>query len=873
MAADTKTSFAQRLKVARQRKCWSQEALAEKLDATRLSVSRWERGLTLPGLHHRQQLCALFDMTLEELALAPEPPNGDDAAGPSALPDSESARQSLPSSPAHAAAAYLPTSPPLSSLAHGLVGRDAILCQLKQRLLSRGPLPVSAINGLPGVGKTALAVALANDPEVLAHFHDGVLWAGLGPAPNIPGLLAAWAAALGVTSMRGDKAVSAEAWAWAIQSAIGTRRFLFIVDDAWQLDDALAFKVGGSNCALLLTTRFPEIALHFAPAGANVLHELTEDDGVDLLARLAPDVVAGEPASARALVRSVGGLPLALTLMGGYLQVQAYSGQPRRVRAALDQLGRAETRLALTQPRAPVERSLSLPSSASLSLRAAISRSEQRLDPAARAALRALAAFPAKPNTISEEAALAVTGAHPATLDTLVDAGLLEGIAPGRYTLHQTIADYGLIESTSDTAYERLAAFGVAYLEQHESDYASIERESGNLLAALQEACDRGMHESLLRGVNAFAPFWEARGLYDVAEAYLSQAHVAATALGDTLGLARTQLHLGRIAERRGDLQQADDLYREGFAAAQAAGHHETMSALLAHRGEVALTRGQCALAQQHLREGLVLARALRDSRRIATLLRLLGEVADCAGQFARGDDLYREALAFAREAGDRETMSALLQNLGVKAVKRGDFEQGEQLYREGLERASAIGHRQRISALLNAMGTLAYSRHRMSEAERCWRESLDLARTIGHRVRTIHALHSLGVLERDRNNALAAGAHLEEAIESARAVGHPFLLGECLCAWGELRLRQHDLDAAAQAFEEAHAIAGAVGGHELRAFAHFGLSRVHAARGNLAGARTHARESLQHFTAEGHDEVDAVTRWLAELPAPDAIA
>src|SRR5215469_12448337 len=55
-----------------------------------------------------------------------------------------------------------------------LVGRADMLGDLKEKLIARKSLALSALRGLPGVGKTALAVALAYDPEVLSHFSDGV---------------------------------------------------------------------------------------------------------------------------------------------------------------------------------------------------------------------------------------------------------------------------------------------------------------------------------------------------------------------------------------------------------------------------------------------------------------------------------------------------------------------------------------------------------------------------------------------------------------------------------------------------------------------------------------------------------------------------
>jgi len=45
----------------------SQQQVAEHIGTTPLSVSRWERGLVLPGPHFRRALCALFNKNPFEL--------------------------------------------------------------------------------------------------------------------------------------------------------------------------------------------------------------------------------------------------------------------------------------------------------------------------------------------------------------------------------------------------------------------------------------------------------------------------------------------------------------------------------------------------------------------------------------------------------------------------------------------------------------------------------------------------------------------------------------------------------------------------------------------------------------------------------------
>jgi hypothetical protein len=48
------------------------------------------------------------------------------------------------------------------------------------------------------------------------------------------------------------------------------KRMLLVVDDAWDVRAALSFKVGGPNCAHLVTTRIPEVAIRFAGEATTV---------------------------------------------------------------------------------------------------------------------------------------------------------------------------------------------------------------------------------------------------------------------------------------------------------------------------------------------------------------------------------------------------------------------------------------------------------------------------------------------------------------------------------------------------------------------------------------------------------------------------
>jgi len=839
-----------RLTCERLRQGWSQQELAHLVGTGPDTVSRWERGLNFPHPSMCKKLCELFAKSPQELGLVKEDTAGDDRP-----------TLTFPSLPQ----VYDPAIPLSQVGDEGLVGRAQLLADLKRRLCSGKNAALSALYGLPGVGKTAIAVELARDREILDYFRDGLLWVGLGINPNLLGLLGRWGTLLGLAPYEMETLTTVAALAKTLSSVIGTRRMLLVIDDAWRIEDALAFQVGGVNCAHLVTTRFPEIALQFAHDGSTVVHELSEDEGMSLLARLAPEVVASKPGEVRSLVGAVGGLPLALTLVGRYLWSHFYKDQPYRLSAALSTLQSIEELLRLTQPASASH--TAMPAEAPLSsLQAVINMSDQHVAKQAQDTLRALSIFPSKPNSFPEEAALAVAHTPVETLDTLADAGLLEGSGAGRYTLHQTIADYARLQRTDTLVEERMVSFFTLFLATHATDYNALERETDNILAAFQIAYERKMSEQLLRGVVTFALYLEVRGHYSIAETQLVRARQAALDAADQAGLAFTLLHLGRIAERRGVLNQAEQLYSEGLTVARQSQLRTTLVDLLANLSEVVLNLGEYGRAEQYAQEGLDLARELGDQQRMCVLLKSLAEVIDCHGQFERGDELYREGLALAREIDDREMMCLYLQNIGAKASKRGKHEQAMPYYQEGLSLARQMRHRQRMSALLSNMGMVSTRMQHYAQAEAYCQESLSLARTIGHSVRMGNALQNLGIIERERGNFAQAEAYFQESLDLAREMGHRWLTSETLCEYGEYYLAQNKVEDAFTAFAEAYAVARGFGGQELVARALYGLARIALLKKDFVAARQQAQESLAIFETERHEKVAEVKQLLAAL-------
>lgn len=707
-----------RLKRERELRGWSQTKVALELGIDATTVGRWERGLSLPYPHFREKLCTLFGKSVRELGLLGE----------------ETEEQ-------HDQAEILHTLyPPLTLYDHAIplppggstvfVGREVLLTQLKQQLCVHEKSAFVGLNGLPGVGKTTLAIQLVHDKEVRAWFSDGILWAGLGPKPQIMGHLSRWASLLGVDATMPQQNGSNNELAERLRAAIGMRYMLLVIDDAWTLEDVLALSVGGPNCACLLTTRLPPLAL--ASHKAITVPELDEEESIALLVCLASEGVTNEEPMLQTLVQSVGGLPLALTLMGSYLRVQTYNRQPRRLHMALQKLSDEKERLHLSKPLGVLDHHTGLTYDTPLSLQSVIAISDQRLSEQARQTLRALSVLPAKPRSFSEEAALAVSALPAAALDELCDAGLLECTSSNRYTVHQTIADYARLSLRDTTPYRRFVTYFVRYIVEHEKDYRALGQESGTILTALDIAYEQEMNTEFVQGVNTFSAFLCIRGLYNLAEHHVQRAHRLAISLGDTNNSILSSLYLGEIAEKRGDYVQAEMYFQEGLLLARRMKHYEYVSALLTLLGVTAEQRGINEQADAHFEEGLAVARQIAHPMRTSILLAHMGRRAGEQGKYAQAKAYYQEALALAHRTSHLSLKLVILNNWGETHLYMHHLEAAETAFQEALA-LTPEGQHEFYARTYYGLARVAEVRHNFDEARTYGEASLKSFEAIRH--------------------------------------------------------------------------------------------------------------------------------------------
>jgi tetratricopeptide (TPR) repeat protein len=745
--------------------------------------------------------------------------------------------------------------------AYNLVGRDDLLHDLKQRVINGEDRALVALNGLPGVGKTSIAIELAHAPEILNHFEDGVLWAGLGRQPDLLALLGAWAVAVGVPAEVIARRSTVAERAALVHATIGLRRMLLIIDDAWQTEAALSLKVGGPNCAHLVTTRLAKVALDFASGKVTTVRELELDDGLDLLAQLSPRAVAEEPDEARALVQSVGGLPLALVLMGGYLRKQGYDAQSRRMREALIRLQATETRLQLTQPQPTLEPRPDLPPNTPLSLQAVIGLSDTALDATAHRALVNLSLFAPKPNTFSEEAALAVIAAPAEVLDTLVDHGLVESVAPDRYTpkplskatpwyfrglvksvapdryttrplseatpyglvksvapdrytpktsseatlrylqgmakkvipdhyaprtlpettpyylrhvksvapdryaLHQTIADYASLQVADPAAAERLVSHFAQYVDAYAADYQTLDWEIINILTALETAFKAGQHDKLIRMVNALYTFLETRGLYEISEQHLHRAHTVAEAIGDVDSQATILNMLGDLEIRRGRFKSAQAFLQQSIDLARATQCRRLEADRLFQLGLALSYMGDRREGRAALEQALLIERELGNRQGEGYALCALGLVLEGLCDYGQAIDHLEQALRVCRESGNRRGEGWTHYNFCMVYLPMGDFaraqahaEQSQPIFRE-------LGDWRSEGWLIFQFGRLFRQLGRYDEARASFAQALQILNEIRDRMGQGFAIHNLGLVASEIGDDAAAVAYFEQAL------------------------------------------------------------------------------------------------------------
>ncbi len=739
------------------------------------------------------------------------------------------------------------------------VGREAELAALSG-LLAGGAAPpgiavISAIGGMAGVGKTALAVHWAH--QVAGQFPDGQLYVnlrGFGPSgePVSPeGAIRGFLGALGVAAQRIPPDPQAQAGLY--RSLLADRQMLIILDNARDEDQVRPLLPASPACLVVVTSR-TELAGLIAAEGAQPvnLDVLTDAEAQQLLAhRLGGQRVAAEP-------DAVGEL------------------------TGLDALDAGDS---------------------TTSVQAVFSWSYQRLTLIAARMFRLLGLHPG--TDITEPAAASLAGVHAGQarglLRELARANLLAELAPGRYAFHDLLRAYAARQANAvgrepdrRAALTRLfdyylaaAAAAMDILAPAEASRrppvptpptplpplgtpsaarAWLDAERTTFVAVAGHTATHGWPSHTIRLAAILFRYFDVTAHYSDALAVHSHALHAAQQSGDRAAQAGALKNCGCVSWRQGHYQKAADQIEQALVIYRELDDRHGLARTLGNLGLILLRQGRYREASGHHKQAIAFSREVGDRFGQAIELDNLGVVLYRQGRYEEAVGYHRRSLDLRRELGDRRGEAGVLDNLGMVLWRQGRYQEAADHLQRALALFREFGFRDGEAEVLNNLGAVMCSQGQYDLAAGHHRQARAIFGNTGNRLGEAEALSNLGVaLYGQRKYDLAAGHHRQ-----ARAIfgdmGNRLGEAEALNGLGEASSATGGHEQARAQHNEALAVACQVGDRYQEARAHEGLAATYHAAGDPGRARHHWQRALALYTGLGVPEAGQVRAKLDSM-------
>ncbi|MFD0691753.1 ATP-binding protein [Actinomadura fibrosa] len=757
---------------------------------------------------------------------------------------------------------------------HDFSGRTQVMARLDALLREdeRSPSPlVVAITGMPGVGKTALAVHWAH--LIADRFADGQIFvdlrgysekAALPPREALGQVLRA----LNVPS--GRIPVDEGELASLYRSRLAGKRVLIVLDDAagsWQVHPLLP---GGASCVVLITARDDLVGLVARDHVRTVpLDVMPTGEALDLVRTVAGrERTDAEPEAARELVQACARLPLALGLAAANL---ATSPQ-QSVSDAVEMLAGGD-RLSHLAPADHLDSAVG----------AAFDWSYRGLAPDLAAAFRRLGLIEGPtftPEAVGAMCAVPAGAAH-RMLRRLEAANLVQATESRRYRLHELLREYakGRAEA-EDGGPERdaaLRALAEGYAERareaarsldpyrrvigpepagtpaetaperRAADLEWFKAEYRNLVAVIAQTSRAGWDDLTLALADAVYGFFELRryGHRNVAAQSLGLA--AAERRGDVPAEILMRHHLAVAHRELGDLPAALREARAAQELSRRTGDRRGEADALVVIARIHLQRSEYWEALAVTRAALALRAETGDRHGEATTLDTMARGHQGLSDYGPAYERAAEALAIRREIGDVRGEAETLDGIARIYYGWGRAPQALEHAVRALRLRREIGDRHGEAETFSFISYLHVwlGRHRQAtlyEVER----ALSLRRAMGDRLGEGHALVYLSVaLRRLKRHDEAIRAGLE-ALDTLQALGDRQGEAEALNSLSRSLRRLRALDRARADAGRALELSRSIGDRFGVATSLNSLALVALSRGALREARDLATRSLR---------------------------
>ena len=670
------------------------------------------------------------------------------------------------------------------------VGREAPRAALRELLL-RGDVRLVTLTGPPGIGKTRLALRVAE--ELAAQFPGGVSFVPLSAVRDPDSI------ALGISQAVGARNEANQPPGDALRNHVAALRApaLYLLDSFEHLVGSSSMVAelvaAGPLVKVLVTSRaplhvygeneFPVPALELpdmrSPGDARVV---LASEAASLFVQRAlavkPDfaVTVENTRAIAEICRRLDGLPLAIELAAARVKLLPPAAMRARLENSLQLLTGGARDLPARQQ----------------TLRGAIDWSHDLLSAPEQKLFRRLAVFI---GGCTLEAVEAVCNA-PGDLDvdvfdgmeSLVDKSLARQAASEegepRFEMLETIREYALerLSASGDEALTRRAhaAYCLILAEEEggeggrETQTGWLNRfdiEQGNFRAALDWMTQTGEAEWGLRLGAALFRFWEDREYLAEGRGRLMKILSLPGASSPTRARARALFSAAALASDQGDYGAALALHEESLKTNRALNDVWGVAVSLNATAVTALKTGDVATSRSRLEENLAQWKALGDRVAVARCLSNLAKTVEVQGDHERALELYEESLAIFRELGDQTGIAWTLNQQGDVARGKGDLAAARSLYEKSLAVFRELGDRWGIASVLCDLGNMARDEGDHARSQLFYRESLGNFRDLEHKrgvARLLECLACAAAVEQQPERALrlaGSAAALRQAI------------------------------------------------------------------------------------------------------------
>jgi tetratricopeptide (TPR) repeat protein len=778
----------------------------------------------------------------------------------------------------------------LPALVTEFAGRNAELAQIAALLDPRGGTKtavVSALAGLAGVGKTALALQAAHAAREAGWFPGGMLFIdlhGYDDAPVQPDqALDALLRALGVPAEHIPPGAEERAALYRSALAQISDSVLLIADNASAEAQVELLLPGPGPHRVIVTSRHTLASLRARLLDVTVLDE---EAAVALLnlslqdARPGDARITADRSGAERLVGMCGGLPLALQITAALLKADT-SRAASEVADELDEIGRLEAL------RYDDGSGTSAPSVA-----AAFGLSYRRLDETAAQVFRLLPVNPGPDVSTAAAAALAdrPMGEIRRLIGRLAKAHLVEAApgAAGRWQMHDLLRLYArqlsdthaeadgqeqardrLLDYYLDTAKAAGVHLGAlprmhvpAEFSGRDSALAWLDAERPNLIAAVTMAASTGHDEIAVSLSLRLASYLTWRRRFDDLVFVSVIGRDAARRLGVRSSEAAALGNLGTALKDVRRFEEAIAAHQEARVIFRETGDRYGEGRVLNNLGNTLLLMRRFEEAIAAHREAAARYREADDRHGEGITLDNLGVVLKDVRRFEEAIAAHQEARAIFRETGDRYGEGMALGNLGGALVGVGKPEDAITVYQQEQAICGEIGDRHGEGMALDGLGIALRDVGRFEEAITALQEARAIHREAGDRDSEARVLDNLGVALRRADRVEEAIAAHQEARATYREVGDRHGEGITLDNLGSALAEVGRVEEAIAAHQEARARYREVGDRHGEGITLNNLGLALRKAGRVEEAITAHQEARAIFreTGDGYGEGAALT-------------